>query len=188
MEELAADPEYRARIARLARQREAQWTSWNEAAQPLLRDLRDIGLNVSSLQDVCEVPAAAVPVLLAHAKRSEYADPIKDAILRPLASPVAAPFWAELVLLLQDGEVLSPGVRYLAAVALTAVAGDEHVGEIVQLARDPGLGEHRAPLLLYLASSTRPVAVMALKELRADPTVGRHAKALTRLVRRQRKP
>lgn len=188
MEELEADPEYRAKVARLALQREAQWASWNEAAEPLLHDLRNVGLNISTLRDLGEAPAAAVPVLLAHVKRPEYADPIKDSILRSLASPAATPFWAELVLLLKDDASLSPAVRYLAAVALTAVASDERIGEIVELARDPGLGEHRVPLLLYLANSIRPVAVMALKELRADPILGRHAKALTRLARRQRKP
>lgn len=133
------------------------------------------------------MPAAAVPVLLAHVTRPDYADPIKDVILRSLASPAAAAYWAELVLLLKDDQSLSPAVRYLAAAALAATADDGHLVEILELVRDPTLGEHRAQLLLYLMESKRPAAMMAVKELRADPILGRHAKTLIRLARSRNK-
>ncbi len=186
MAELEADPQYVAQVAELARVREAQWASWNDAARPLFHDLREVGLDIQRLQDLSSVSTASVPVLLSHLKRPTYADPVKDVILRSLASPVAAPFWSELVRLLKDEHCLSPAVRYLAAVALVGAASEVHLDEILDLLRDTNLGEHRLPLLMYLADSKRPAAKMALKELQADPVLGWQIKVLRRLARSRR--
>lgn len=180
--------EYQATVARKEEERRQIWAAWNQAAQPIVEALGAVGTNVSvvaELLDGRKLDPLIIPVLLEHVKRAEYPDQIREMLLRALGSPIARPYWSELVGLLERNTAqLSADIRYVAAVAIDGAANDSLIEDVLRLAKNRDLGPDRAPLLFTLMRSKDPRARMLLLELRDDPLIGKEVKKMRRLARK----
>lgn len=181
--------EYQATLARKEEERRQFWEDRNRAAMPVVNALRAAGSSlqvVSDLLDGRKLDPAIIPVLLEHAKCTEYPDQIREVLIRALGSPIARPYWNELVELFEQNTAqLPPAIYYVAAVALDGAFGEDKIDDILRLAKDQRLGNARAPLLFTLMRSKDPRAKMLLLELRGDPSIGNEVKRMRRLGRIQ---
>ncbi len=179
--------EYQATIARKEEERRQHWEALNQAAQPIVEALGTVGVNVSAVADLLDgrkLDSAIIPVLLEHVKRTDYPDQVRDMLLRALASPVARPYWNELLVLFEQNTAqLSPDIHYVAALALDGAFGEEKIDDVLRLAKNHRLGHARAPLLFTLKRSKDSRAKMLLLELRDDPSIGSEVKKMRRLDR-----
>jgi len=173
--ELEANPDFVAR--REARQKaKAQSAAARRIEEePILHDLREAGTDVSSVWDLvntAEPYPAALPILVAHLLRP-YSDPVKEGIARALAVPDARFAWPVLVREYRtSAEGLDPhtrlGARSGLAAALAATATDDVMGELIDLASDPRLGDSRLLLLRGIRRSRTPEAAAAIERLAHD--------------------
>ena len=108
----------------------------------------------------------SLPILLEHLQRS-YPDAVREGIARALAVPAAKFAWPSLVNLYRQETVRR--TKDGLAVAISNIADDETLDELIALARDVGHGESRVLLLNALERSRLPKARKALMELGGDP-------------------
>ncbi|WP_156087555.1 hypothetical protein [Lysobacter sp. Root667] len=187
--ELGSDPEHQAMLARKEEERKQLLEERDRAARPIVEALRAAGVNVQGVADLLDgrkLDPAIISILLEHVKRLEYPDQIREMLLRALGSPVARPYWDELVALFeQNAAHLPPAIHYVAAIALDGAFSHEAIDDLLRLVKDPRLGHARAPLLFTLKRSKDPRAKMLLLELRDDPSIGGEVKRMRRLDRKR---
>ena len=151
--------------------------------EPLLADLRAVGMTAQSVWDLVNTSARyplAIPVLLKHLLLP-YCDRIREGIARALATPDARESWPLLVaeyrkapIGYEEDEATMGQSRRLStkhglAVALAAITTNEKLGELVELLKDRSLGESRILLLGPLRRRKSPVVIQALQQLSLDP-------------------
>ena len=183
--QLEADPAWVAQ--RDAREAELQVraAALADAERPLVEDLRNAGVFVSSVWDLVNTRArydAALPVLVAHLHRP-YPDAILDGIARALAVPEAEPLaWEAMVGLFRRA---SPDSRAKqgAAVALANMASERTIHELVQLALEDHHGSDRALFVSGLARFDGPRVEGALRHLLQDPIIGKGTRLELRRLR-----
>jgi len=179
--------EYQARHAQKEAERKKLWGEWNKAAEPFVKALKSVGIEVDTtdqLLDGRKLDPAAIPVILEHVKKTTYPDQIREMMLNALGSPVARPYWNEMVEVFEKNTAnLSPAIRYVAALALVEMADKTVLDDVMRLVKERSLGRDRVPLLIALHRSKDPKAKMLLKELRDDPDLGPELKKMGRLSR-----
>lgn len=146
--------------------------------EPLLADLRAIGWDqgldsVWDLVNTAEPYPEAIPILLRHLTRP-YSDRIKEGIARALAVPDAVNAWPILVAEYKKAEEgqengVMRGYKDGLAVALTAIATDAVLGEVISLIKDTSNGSTRIFFLGPLCESKNPLARQTIEELKDDP-------------------
>lgn len=156
--------------------------------EPILVELRGVGLNVGSVWDLVNTSERyqpAIPILLKHLLLS-YSDRTREGIARALAvrEPEVRKAWPLLVEEYRKAPigrgVVAPGetkefplhAKDGLAVALSATVTDETIEELIALARDPSLGG-RVLLLTGIRKSKHPAAKKAIEELASDPALAR---------------
>lgn len=176
------DIEAEKRIAAMAQERTRRLRLEEE---PILRDLRTVGIEVRSIWDLVSRSTPypeAIPVLLKHL-RLPYSDRTRSGIARSLAVPEpmvreALPFLVEEYRKAPMGKgIIAPGdteeLRLEAksglALAVAAATTETDIDEFVTLARDRSLGSSRLLLLRRLKRSKSEVAKKALEDLATDP-------------------
>lgn len=139
LKELASDPEYVAAQKRLAREMEERAREDRIAEEPLLADLRRVGVGVASAWDLIErgreaYPPATADILLKHLPRT-YPSRVRDGVARALAAVASHALWPRLkeAYLAEDDEWVKQGL----AAALTAAGGPQEESQLVDLAIDP---------------------------------------------------
>lgn len=176
------DPAYRAELERVEQERAERARQLRIAEQPVIDDLKDIGLEVDDLWDLYKIPDSrpkAIPVLLKHLAL-DYPDRVLEGIGQGLYDPSARTYWAELrhMLLNTDREA----VRDRVAAALSKCARREHYDDLLAFVRDARLGESRIYLLRPInrignrMSTGKGRAV--IEGLADDPVLGREATAI----------
>ena len=152
---------------------------------PILVDLRKVGWNVESVWDLVNISAKyaeAIPVLLKHLLLP-YSDRTREGIARSLAvpEPEVKKAWPMLVEEYRNAPmgqgILAPGdtkeyrlgAKDGLAVALSVIASDAVIEDLIDLAKDRTHGESRVLLLSGLKKSKSAIAKQALDELAADP-------------------
>lgn len=175
MQELEADPEWRAAQAENERRTAEQDARYAEAEAPVVAALAEVGVEVESVWDLVNSRddhyADAVPVLVAHLQDESYPDRVREGIARSLSFRKAAPAWPEIVELYRsttDSFDLQQGL----AVAMAGTVTDETVDELVAEAHRQEHGESRLILLLGLKRLRTRKATEALEGLRDDPEPG----------------
>jgi hypothetical protein len=159
--------------------RRAAWSKQLRTEQePLLADLRAIGMDVNSVWDLVNTSdryTKAIPVLLEHLVRN-YSDRTKEGIARALAVPDAKDAWSVIAAEYRrapQGE--ENGIRLEAksglAAALSAAATDDVIEQLASLAKDRSNGDSRLLLLSALRKSKTAAARNALEELAGDPAL-----------------
>jgi hypothetical protein len=152
------------------------------AETPLLEDLRKVNIKATSVWDLVNTKAsyaAAIPVLLRHFEQGNYLPEIREGIARALAVQEASYAWDTLLRLFRREPEGGPrNVKWALACALAGAATDEHVGVLIDLAKDKSLGENRLALLSAIAKSKTERAAAAFEELRSDPQLAREIRIL----------
>jgi hypothetical protein len=175
-----ANPEFVAQQQEQERLRQERAAAWSIAEKPLLMDLKNVGLEITSVWDLVNTDKPypeAIPVLLTHLKK-KYPDRVKEGIARALAVPDAKRGWDVLLdeytrITDESGKDAKDGL----AVAISAVSDDSIMGELLQLIRDRRHGKSRILLLRGLKKSKLPEAKKALDELVNDPDLATEIRA-----------
>jgi HEAT repeat protein len=182
---LNADPEW---VARKKERDEAFQREHDEnvrAEAPLVKDLRVAGVPVNSAWDLVNMPTNAYPqsllILLDHLQRP-YPDAVRDGIARALAVPDAKFAWPLLVKLYREER--EKRTKTALAMALSNIADDAVIDELITLARDPQHGVSRAALLDGLRRTRLPQARAALREFETDPFLKKEAQRILRRLKR----
>ena len=146
--ELARDPRFvaeeRERDARLA----AAEAALDRQAQPILHDLAEVGVTAETVWNI-EPHDAARPavteVLFRHLERTEYDDPIRDALARSIGTRRAAWAWNRLLVLYraEQREMVKDGL----AAALGQAATKDSLDALDAEIRERKHGESRLLLL-----------------------------------------
>lgn len=178
-EDLNKDPEF------VARKRERDHIMAERAAQfeaeqkPIVTELRSVRVFINSISDLINTSQkyeCSVPILLKHLQLP-YSDTTKETIARALAIREARSAWPLLVAeyirapATRDGK--RAGAKEGLAVALSATATEETIGELAEIAKERSHGISRILLLSALRKSKDPVAQRALDELATDPDLKR---------------
>lgn len=169
LSKLNSDPEYRKRLAKRRVEREKIQQVHRSAERPIVEELNAAGFAVDSIWGLLQWPepyTAAFPILLKHLQL-DYPDHILDGLGRAFGVPEAMFVWNDLIELYR--RISAKGARDGIAVALSDLAGDEQLDEIIDLVREPKHGESRILLLLVLEKSKEPRAKQVLRDLQNDP-------------------
>lgn len=183
--QLEADPAWVARRDARDAALQVRAAALAEAACPLVEDLRNAGVLVSSVWDLVNTRArydAALPVLVAHLHRL-YPDAIVDGIARALALPEAEPLAWEAMVALFRGTSPGSGAKQGAAVALANMTCERTIHELVQLALEDHHGSDRALFVSGLARFDGPRVEGALRHLLQDPVIGKGTRLELRRLR-----
>ncbi len=184
---LNADPGFVATCAREDAELEARDAEWRRAEVPLVEELRAAGFTVESAWDFVQTAEPypdAVPILLEHLQRP-YPDRVREGIARALAVPEARSAW-RLLTRLYRAETLPDAKSGLAA-ALSAIADDAVLDELIALIRDVRHGPTRIVLLSALERSEDRRARAALMALGTDPELVLEIQDILRRLERRRK-
>lgn len=98
-ERLRTDPVYRAQTEAVEAERQARVTELRRAEQPIVEDLRNVGVEVSSVWDLVNTAdpyPRALPILLRHLQRGGYPDRVIESLGRALAVRPSASVWNTL--------------------------------------------------------------------------------------------
>lgn len=192
MAELRADPAMRAAMERTEAALRQRQAALRVAQEPLLSDLRHVGINVDSVWLLYKQRPypSAIPVLLEHLERP-YLREIRDGIARALAVPEASWAWASLQMLLYREPAGPRHVKFALALAVVGAAPKGSLERLLELIRDSSLGQSRLAFVSPLMRSKNPRAIQTLEQLRNDPDLtkevqfrlGQRAKRLQRRAR-----
>jgi hypothetical protein len=144
---LREDPDYRALVEQAEAERAAQAEQRRLAVQPVLDDLRSLGVEIGSLWDLYKQPEVhdeAMPVLLSHLQR-DYSERTLDDVGNALPSKPAAKWWDDLADLYIT--TASEAVRDRLAAALSACARQKHYQDLLGFVADRSLGASRVYFL-----------------------------------------
>ena len=183
-ERIRTDPAYRAEVEAVEAERQARADALRAAEAPIVEDLRQAGVQVSSVWDVGMSPdnyPSALPVLFHHLKL-DYPDRVRESIARSLGVKQAAAEWETL-----KGEYIAAqteGFKDGLAVALSKTATHKNEQELVDLIQDPANGESRILLMLGIHRLRTERGKALLESLVADPQLGKEAKLLLKRGRR----
>lgn len=153
-----------------------------EDALPLLEELREAGWNVNSPWDLVNTSTPytdAIPILLKHLTRP-YMDRNREAIARALAVPGASYAWPALKQEYSHAPS-NTGVKSGLAVALSVIAKEDNIEDLVDLIKDPKNGESRILLLQGLKKYRRSAARDALAGMSTDSVLAKEMAAWGRV-------
>ena len=167
------------RLERIALLRKAQ--------APIVADLKAAGFDFESVWQMAnsgEPYADALPILLDHLERS-YPEDLRLILGEALALPEARFTW-DRILNLYRKETTKGGKDGLAS-ALSEIADDELLDDVIELVRDPSHGSSRLLLLSALTKSKRPDAREVLEEMASDPDLKKEIRFLRKIEGRCKK-
>lgn len=180
-ERLRNDPAYRAEVEAVEAERRARAAALREAEQPIVRDLRAAGVQVTSVWDLVntsEPYPSALPILLHHLEQGGYPDRVMESLGRALAVKPAVFWWDRLKALYLGSR--SPGEEDGVAVALAACATKAQVDDLIGLLALEKRGEARIYFLRPIKRLGGQQGREIVESLQEDPVFGREASAMLR--------
>ena len=178
--ELKAEGKYDEFIERTRKQEEERqklWAKDRQAEKAILEDLRAIGYReVQSVWDFVNTDDPypdAVPILLHHLPKP-YPDRLRAGIARALAVPEARYAWAQILEAYRKEPPMEVGemaAKEGLAVALSAIADDDVIDDVLEVFEDKSECNSRMILTVPLEKSKDPRATEALLALRDDPLI-----------------
>jgi len=153
--------------------------------QPILAELRALGLDVEHIQDLYNRPLdyrPAMPLLVSWIPRVED-ETVKEMLVRAVtdraARGIAGP---TLIDAFERADDYADSFRWAVGNALETVAEPGILDAMIRLARERRYGKAREMVVLGLGRIKRPEAVRTLIDLLDDPEVAGHAvKGLAKL-------
>jgi hypothetical protein len=182
----APEREAQLEAERIEARRQAAVARYHVAVAPVIEDLRAVGFEVATVQDLRRVGvpySEAIPVLLRWLPRVEY-PPLKEDIVRTLSVPWASPMALRPLLTEFERTPASEesGLRWAIGNALEVLGDDSVFEELAAIARNPAYGRSRQMVVVALGRMRNPAAAQILIDLLGDEQVAGHAvKALRRL-------
>lgn len=192
--ELAADGEFQKRQAAAEKKQKREAKALSAAEAPLVRALRAAGGEVDSVWDLVNVPETPLPlvhVLLIHLDR-QYPEKILEGIARALAVKHARVGWQKLMerFLAEPNTNKESGFtnqfKWALHLALANAADASVVDDLIRLAVDRRLGEHRTQFVEALVRIGGPEAHAALEELKEDPQLADSYKRIDKRLKRRK--
>jgi hypothetical protein len=183
MAELERDPEYVAQRRQRDDERRRKEEEYARAEAPLVKELREAGIEIASVWDLVNSPNTypqSLPLLLEHLQRP-YPDAVREGIARAMAVPDAKFAWPILMKLYEEGA--ETRTKDGLAVAISAIADQQNIDEIIRLVRDDRHGASRVLLLSALGRLPLPQARKALMDLGGDPALQKEARRLLRCLK-----
>ena len=177
-----ADPAYRAELERVESERAQRARLDRVAEEPVVADLRAIGLDVETVWDLDKIPDSrprAIPVLLEHLAL-DYPDSVLVGIGQGLDHRCARAWWSDLreMMLTTDREA----VRDRLAAALSSCAVREHYDDLLAFVRNDGLGQCRIYFLRPINRIGNRLSAgqgrAVLESFAGDPVLGKEAAAI----------
>ena len=190
MDQLNADPAWRAEQERKNAALEAEMQILRREEEPLIADLSSVGIKVDSVWDLVNTNRAypaAVPVLVRHLQNREYPIKIREGIVRALIVPeadstVAHALLHELWALEPCSGGLNDSLKGAIAVALAFMARKLAVTEILRVIENDKFGYTIFPLIEAVAEIMGSKSIPILLPLLDRPSVaGPTARALANL-------
>jgi hypothetical protein len=182
--QLQNDPDYQRRMQAAEAVRQARVAKLRKAEQPIVSDLRGVGVDVNSVWDLVNTAVpypAALPVLLKHLEKGGYPDMAMESLGRALAVKPASFAWDKLrtLYLAAQGRGEEEGL----AVALAASATVEDLPALIDLLGENSKSDTRIHFLRTIKRLGGQRGRDILEELRSDPLFGKEATALLRRFR-----
>jgi hypothetical protein len=181
-EMLRTDPEYRGQAEAVEAAREERVRRLREAAQPIVADLRAVGVQVESVWDLVNTSEpyfAALPVLMEHFERGGYPDRVMESVGRALAVKPSVAYWDRLKARYVGAR--SSGEEEGAAIALAACVTKAQVADLIGLLDLEERGESRVYFLRPIKRLGGEAGKRVLTSLVDDPELGKEAAALLRV-------
>lgn len=176
---LEADPEFQRKEAIRDAERRERVAVLRAAEQPIMIDLRAVGVEVDSVWDLVNTSVpypAALPVLMDHLECGGYPERVMESLGRALAVKPAVVFWDRLKARWLGAR--EPGEEDGAAVALAACATKAHLDDLIEFLSVEERGQTRIyfirPILRLGGSRGREL----VEGLRADSVFGKEGTAL----------
>jgi HEAT repeat protein len=181
--------EFIARQADQEQQRKELERSLHAEEEPLVQALAAAGVVVSSVWELvnsAQKYPSAIPVLIKHLK-APYHPKIREGVARALTVPEAKPMAAHTLIeaFQHEPDGTDIGVKWALANALTVVADDSVLDDLIALVQDKRHGASRAMLTLALGNTKNPRAVDVLIGLLQDDEVVEHALTVLGTLRAQ---
>jgi hypothetical protein len=172
---LLTDPEYAAQVRAMEHERATRADALREAEQPLLEDLRAVGVSVDSvwtLRTEQRRDSAVATVLLRHLHRP-YPDRVREGLARALTAPAA---WDHLVRAYREANPQRDRsfMDGLAA-TLSQIADRSRRDELLGLLHDRSRGSSRVHLLRAVTRLRLPDRWLLVEACTADPDLRREA-------------
>ena len=190
MASLLKNHEFIARQATQEQQREELERSLHTEEASLVQALAAAGVVVSSVWELVNSAhkyPSAIPVLIKHLK-TPYHPKIREGIARALTVPEAKPTAAHALIeaFQHEPDSTDISVKWALANALTVVADESVLDDLIALVQDKRHGASRTVLTLALGNTKSPRAVNVLLELLQDDKVVEHALTVLGTLREQR--
>ena len=176
--QLEKDQEYQRKKAAFDAEVQERATVLRTAEQPIVADLRAVGVEIDSVWDLVnttEPYPAALPVLMEHLEGGGYPDRVMESLGRALAVKPSVVFWDRL-----KARYLAPrnpGEEDGAAVAVAACATEAQRDDLLDF-----LGAERGDSRIYFIGPILRVGGARGREvverLRQDPVFGKEVRAL----------
>ena len=187
---LNADPEYQARQRERDARLQQELQERARIEQPLVDDLHAAGVFVTSAWDLVNTSSPyprALPILLDHLQR-DYREDVLEGIARALAVREAKFAWPTLLRLFraQFARTSPGGMKEGLAVALSAIADDELMPDVIELFQQRRHGECRLYFVRTLKRSKLANARVALEAGRQDPQLVKEIVAVVDRPKRRR--
>ncbi|UKA64094.1 hypothetical protein [Arthrobacter sp. FW306-04-A] len=179
MAQLQKDQEYQSKKAAFDAEHQARVSLFRKAEQPIVEDLRGVGLDVKSVWDLVNTAdpyPAALPVLFEHLERGGYPDRVLEGLGRALAVKPAQIYWPRLRELYL--RATGPDEEQGLAVALAASATPENLNALLDLLNETTRGSSRILFLSTIVRVGGDIGRNAVESLRNDPLFGKEARAL----------
>ncbi len=179
MGSLEKDPDYQGRVGSKSAARTSAIADFELNSRPILDDLRSIGIHVKSLDQLRagkKKYETAIPLLTSWLTKTDN-DKVREAIVRALSVPWAADLaekpLIDLYLSLDNSR--NDSLRWAIGNALSVVATERHLDQLVEIVRDGRHGTTRQMIAIGLANIPGEHSETALIGLLADPVVAGHA-------------
>jgi hypothetical protein len=185
MAQLAADEVFVRRQAAAEAERAVRTRELRRAEAPIVRDLAQAGVEVTSVWDLVNTSEPypdALPVLLNHLQQGGYPDRVMESMGRAIAVKASFAVWETLRDLYLGAD--SRGAEEGLAVALAASAGSDHFGQLVDLLREDSRSQTRIHFLEPIKRVGGQAGRKILEALKDHPMFGQEARALLRVRRR----
>ncbi|MFT3943640.1 MAG: hypothetical protein QM705_07430 [Ancrocorticia sp.] len=146
------------------------------AEQPIIADLREVGVDVESVWQVYKYPESypvIFPITLKHLERGGYPDRVMEWLARVMAVKEATPYWWQL----RDLYLVATGkgeIEGLAA-ALAESARREHLDELIALLDVPTRNGSQIFFLGPIIRLGRERGWAIVEELKDHPVYGKEA-------------
>lgn len=179
MAELQNDPEYQHKVRAAESERQARAEVLREAEQPVVADLRAVGVAVSSVWDLVNTSEPypdALPVLMEHLERGGYPERVMESLGRALAVKPSVVFWERLKARWLDAR--DSGEEDGTAVALAACATKAQLDDLIDFLSVDERGQSRIYFIRPILKVGRDRGREVVKALREDPVFGKEATAL----------